>query len=143
MVTSPPRDPAAAARRDPLLGRRIAESACRRSRLWVGGRYVPLDLLLLHHDQRGLNIVPEGDAPLRFTDIAETGVLEALTWSLRRVGGDRRRGSPSVFGGWPAAVRAGSLWPVARTSSWNVGCLDAVCLVPGSCTQRRVQSRTT
>ncbi|HYI08276.1 MAG TPA: hypothetical protein VEK57_04325 [Thermoanaerobaculia bacterium] len=43
--------------------------------LWIGGRYVPLDLLVQHHDQRGSNVVPEGGKPLRFLDIAATGPI--------------------------------------------------------------------
>lgn len=39
--------------------------------VWVGQRYVPLDLLVTHHDWRAVDILVTAGRPVRLTDIGE------------------------------------------------------------------------
>jgi hypothetical protein len=43
--------------------------------LWIGGRYVPLDMLAFHHDHRGLDVVVNRAHPLEIRDVAETAPI--------------------------------------------------------------------
>lgn len=43
--------------------------------IWVDDRYIPLDILLFHHDHRGLDALVERDRPVRIVDVAETGAI--------------------------------------------------------------------
>ncbi|HYK01817.1 MAG TPA: carboxypeptidase-like regulatory domain-containing protein [Thermoanaerobaculia bacterium] len=43
--------------------------------LWVGGRYVPLDLLAFHGDHRGVDVLVRRDRAFPISDIFETGPI--------------------------------------------------------------------
>lgn len=43
--------------------------------VWIGGRYVPLDLLAFHHDHRGFDITAKPNRPVYLRDLAETGPI--------------------------------------------------------------------
>ncbi|MHB0972003.1 MAG: hypothetical protein ACYC7A_21430 [Thermoanaerobaculia bacterium] len=44
--------------------------------LWVGGMYVPLEALALHHDARGIDIAFQPGKRVQFRDISATGTLQ-------------------------------------------------------------------
>jgi hypothetical protein len=43
--------------------------------LWIGGRYVPVELLAFHHDHRGVDVLVERGRLVEIRDIAETGAI--------------------------------------------------------------------
>ncbi len=43
--------------------------------LWIGGKYVPLDMLAFHHDHRGLDVVVNREQPFEIREVAETAPI--------------------------------------------------------------------